>query len=110
MAVPDKKKETTAQGGYPVQVCKYDSVRDAEEVISGLNCDINDMLQTGIVRDSGETLEQNDITDPNAIIGRIEDPFDAIDAARVIEKHGRKSASQNSSEAGKVATQGASDE
>ena len=110
MAVPKTKKETTAQGGYPVQICKFDSVRDAEEVVSGLNCDINDMLQTGVVRDSAETLEQNDITDPNAIIGRIEDPFDAMEAARVIEKHGRKSAQKVASEAGKVATQGASDE
>lgn len=110
MAVSKKTKETTAQGGYPVQICKFDPVRDAEEVVSGLNCDINDMLQTGVVKDSAETLEQNGIEDPNAIIGRVEDPFDAMDAARVIEKHGRKPAAQKTSEAGKVATQGASDE
>ena len=75
MAVSDKKKETTAQGGYPKQVCKYDPVRDAEEVISGLNCDINDMLQTGVVRDTGRGNPRGErislILTPSSVVWKI---------------------------------------
>lgn len=77
------------------QECKYDSRKDAEKVKPDLGVNIDDMLQTGIVKDSGETLDNNGIDDPELIIGRIRDAFDALDAARVIKKYGRKPAKVN---------------
>lgn len=70
--------------------CQYDPHRDIQKVEPGLAVNIDDMLQTGIVKDSGETLDNNGIDDPNLIIGRIRDTFDAIDAARIIKKYGKK--------------------
>lgn len=78
--------------GPTEQICKYDPLRDAQKVENGLAVSIDDMLQTGIVKDSGETLDNNGIDDPSLIIGRISDSFDAMDAARIIKKHGKKPA------------------
>lgn len=77
------------------QSCVYDPLRDCMEVIPDLGVDINDMLQTGIVKDSGETLDNNGIDDPSKIIGRVRDNFDAMDAQRIIKKYGRSSAKAN---------------
>lgn len=72
------------------QVCVYREEADADQVKQGLGVDINDMLQTGIIKDSSETLDNNGIESPSNIVGRIHDVFDAIDAARVIKKYGKK--------------------
>lgn len=74
-----------------VQVCSYDPKSDAMKVVPGLAVCVDDMLQTGVVKDSGETLDNNGIDDPSLIIGRISDVFDAMDAARIIKKYGKKS-------------------
>lgn len=73
------------------QVLAYDPLRDVAEVVDGLAVDVDDMLQTGVVKDSSATLDNNGIDDPNAIIGRVTDEFSAIDAARAIRKYGKKS-------------------
>ena len=78
--------------GSTEQICKYNPLTDAMEVVSGLAVSIDDMLQTGIVKDSGETLDNNGIDDPSQIIGRINDVFDAMDAARIVKKYGKKPA------------------
>lgn len=78
------------------QVCKADVYKDSAELVPGLGVSIDDMLQTGIVKDSGETLDNNGIDDPNLIIGRVRDNFDALDAARIIKKYGRKPAKAQS--------------
>lgn len=74
-----------------VHICRYDVSKDAEKVVDGLGVSIDDMLQTGIVKDSGETLDNNGIDDPSEIIGRISSTFDALDAARIVKKYGKKS-------------------
>lgn len=68
----------------------YDERRDVLKVEDGLAVNIDDMLRTGIVRDSGESLDNNGIDDPTNIIGLVRDEFAAIDAQRAIRKYGRK--------------------
>lgn len=72
------------------QTCVFDELRDIQEVESGLAVDIDDMLRTGVVQDSPVTEPDNGIEDPSAIIGRVSDVFDAIEAQRVIKKYGKK--------------------
>lgn len=72
------------------QKCVFDELRDIQEVESGLAVDIDDMLRTGVVQDSPVTEPDNGIEDPSAIIGRVSDVFDAIEAQRVIKKYGKK--------------------
>lgn len=72
---------------------EFDPLRDVQEVESGLAVDITEMLQTGIVHDAGESLDNNGIDDPNNIIGLVRDPFAAIDAQRAIKKYGKKNKS-----------------
>lgn len=71
----------------------FNPLRDVKEIEDGLSVDINDMLRTGIVKDSSATLDNNGIDDPNQIIGMVRDEFAAIDAMRAIRKYGRKKAS-----------------
>lgn len=82
-----KKSEIVSK---TVQICKYNELKDAEKVVPDLGVNIDDMLQTGIVKNSGETLDNNGIDDPSNIIGRITSIFDAMDAERVVKKYGKK--------------------
>ena len=68
----------------------YNPLRDVMDVESGLAVDVTEMLQTGIVHDAGESLDNNGIDDPNNIIGLVRDEFAAIDAQRAIKKYGKK--------------------
>lgn len=72
------------------QKCEFNPLRDFEPVKSGLQVDIDIALKTGVVRDG--TLEENynGIEDSASVIGRVENIFDAIDAARAISKYGKK--------------------
>lgn len=70
--------------------CKFDPIRDALEVVSGLAVNVTEMLETGIVHDSADSLDNNGIDDPNQIIGLVRDEFAAIDAMRAIRKFGKK--------------------
>lgn len=72
------------------QVCKFDARRDVQKTISHLSVQIDDMLKTGVVKDDGETLDNNGIDNPNEVIGMVRDVFDAMDAARVIKRYGKK--------------------
>lgn len=76
--------------------CVANPVIDSGEVVPDCAVSIDDMLQTGVVKNSGETLDNNGIDDPNAIIGRVRDVFDAIDASRVVKKYGKKPAAAES--------------
>lgn len=93
-----KTIEKAYKVGSTVQECKYDARKDAQKVIPDLGVDINDMLQTGIVKNSAETLDNNGIDNPEQIIGRISSIFDALDAARVVKKYGKKSAAKANAE------------
>lgn len=72
------------------QKIEFDELRDVARVESGLAVNIDDMLRTGVVKDSSESLDNNGIDDPNQIIGIVRDEFAAIDAARAIRKYGKK--------------------
>lgn len=87
--------------------CKYDPNRDALEVVSGLAVNVTDMLETGIVHDSSESLDNNGIDDPNQIIGLVRDEFAAIDAMRAIRKFGKKSPAKAEEVAAAAAAPGA---
>lgn len=78
-----------------VHICKYDPLKDAQELIPDLGVNVDDMLQTGVVKDSGETLDNNGLDNPDRIIGRIRDVFDAMDATRIIKKYGKKAKQSN---------------
>lgn len=97
-----EKKNVEKVNSYKVgsteQVCFYDARRDCEKVIPDLGVDINDMLQTGIVKNSAETLDNNGIDNPSEIIGRISSVFDALDAARIVKKYGKKSPAKAAAE------------
>lgn len=71
-------------------VIAFDPLRDVQEVESGLAVDVTEMLQTGIVHDAGESLDNNGIDDPSNIIGLVRDEFAAIDAQRAIKKYGKR--------------------
>lgn len=73
-----------------IRVCKFNPDRDALEVVGGLSVNITDMMETGIVKDTSQSLENNGIDDPNQIIGLVRDEFAAIDAMRAVRKYGKK--------------------
>lgn len=92
----DKKKNIEKEEELKyVHICKYDPFKDAEKVVPDLGVNVDDMLQTGIVKDSAETLDNNGLDNPDRIIGRIRDVFDAMDATRIIKKYGKKTKQSN---------------
>lgn len=72
------------------EICEYDSQRDVKKVESGLAVNISDALTTGVVKDSPYLENYNGISEPSAIIGRVADKFDAIEASRIVKKYGKK--------------------
>lgn len=76
------------------QICEFDPLVDVAETVQGVAVDITDMMKTGVIKDSSESLDNNGIEDPNQIIGLVRDEFAAIDAARAIRKYGKKQKSQ----------------
>lgn len=86
----EQKKNNKTEERVLGQVCIAKPWIDAQKVVPDLAVEIDDMLQTGIVRDSSENENNNGIDNPEAIIGRVRDVFDAMDAARIIKKYGRK--------------------
>lgn len=84
------------------QTCVFDELRDIQRVESGLAVNLDDMLKTGVVQDSPINDPDNGIDDPGAIIGRVSDTFDAIEAARAIKKYGGKAKVDSTLEAPSV--------
>ena len=74
----------------PAVTCEYNELRDIGKVESGQAIDLNTALRTGVIPASNSPLDDNGIDDPDAILGRVHDKFDAIDAQRAIKKYGRK--------------------
>lgn len=70
--------------------CKFDPSKDFTKVESGLVVSLSEALKTGVVKDSGISLDTNGIDDPEAVLGRVKDRFDAIEASRAIRKYGKK--------------------
>lgn len=65
----------------------FNPLRDIAEVEDGLAVDITDMLETGVVKDSSATLDNNGIDNPHNIVGIVRDDFAAIDAARLLRSY-----------------------
>ena len=84
-----------------IPVYAFNPKRDVKDVESGLAVNVDDMLRSGIVKDSSGDLSNNRIDDPNNVIGLVRDEFAAIDAQRAIKKFGRtnKEATQKAAEA-----------
>ena len=74
----------------PAVKCEYNEKRDIGPVESGQAIDLNSALRTGVIPASNSPLDENGIEDPDNILGRVHDKFDAIDAQRAIKKYGRK--------------------
>lgn len=72
------------------RACKYDRRKDFKEVESGLSVSLSEALRTGVVKEGFSDLDSNGIEDPDAILGRCRDKFDAIEASRAIRKYGKK--------------------
>lgn len=72
------------------RVCVFDKKKDYKKVESGLAMSISDALRTGVVKEGTSSLESNGIDDPEAVLGRVSDRFDAIEAERAIRKYGKK--------------------
>lgn len=70
--------------------CVFDASKDFKKVETGLSVSLSDALKTGIVKDGLSNLDSNGIDDPDAILGRCRDRFDAIEADRAIRKYGKK--------------------
>lgn len=70
--------------------CEYNELRDIGKVESGQAIDLTTALRTGVIPASNSPLDDNGIEDPDNILGRVHDKFDAIDAQRAIKKYGRK--------------------
>lgn len=62
--------------------CKYNSEKDVDNVQEGLSVDLKRALTEGVIQDTGEIPYYNDIEDPTAISGRVNDVFEALDADR----------------------------
>lgn len=75
---------------HSTRICEFNPDRDVQQVVSGLDVNITDMLQTGIVHDGTDDLDNNGIDDPLNIVGLVRDEFAAIDAQRAIRKYGKK--------------------
>lgn len=72
------------------RVCVFEALSDYQKVEQGLVYSLTDALKTGVVKESETTLESNGIDDPETIIGRVANRFDAIEAERAIRKYGKK--------------------
>lgn len=72
------------------RVCKFDPIKDYQEVESGLSISLSEALKTGVVKESSVTLESNGIDDPEKVVGMVKNRFDAIEAERAIRKYGKK--------------------
>lgn len=72
-----------------LQICNFDKVRDIQEHVPSLATDLNKAIETNTVQDTGVVADFNSIEEPNAIIGRVSDAFEAIDAQRAILAAGK---------------------
>lgn len=90
-----------------LQVCKFNKVADIQEHVPSLSTDINKAIETNTVQDTGIASECNEISDLNAIRGRVGDVFEAIDAQKEVLSRGRvvkPSASPESAPVGKLSS------
>ena len=70
--------------------CSFNAKLDFQMVEQGLAFSLSDALKTGVVKESSGSLDTNGIDDPESVLGRVSDRFDAIEAQRAIRKYGKK--------------------
>lgn len=91
-----------------LQECKFNKLMDVQEHVPSLATDINKAIETNTVQDTGVAAEYNDISDPDAIRGRVGDVFEAIDAQKDVLFRGRiikPSAAPEPAPVGKVSSE-----
>lgn len=76
------------------QDCKFNKLTDIREHVPSLATDLNKAIETNTVQDTGVVADYNDISDPAFILGRVSDPFEAIDAQRSILAAGKAAKSK----------------
>lgn len=64
--------------------CSYNPERDIQATLPDLALDLENAIETGVVVDGGTVVDDNGISDPLNIRGRIRDAFDAIEHQRSI--------------------------
>lgn len=72
-----------------LQECKFNKLMDVQEHVPSLATDINKAIETNTVQDTGVSSEYNDISEPDFILGRVGDVFEAIDAQKEVLSRGR---------------------
>lgn len=80
--------------------CENDPKVDLGTIIDGLAPDLNKMIQSGVVPDSGSEIVYNQLDDIKSVGYRVNDVFEAI----MLQRHYAKCAqeSQNSTPSGAV--------
>lgn len=68
----------------------FNEQTDLCPTVPGLAINMASALETGIVVDTGTLGTFNDIDEPSSIWKRVGDTFEALEAMKLIDRHGRK--------------------
>lgn len=69
---------------------KYNRLKDLAKVRPGLSISLKEAVETGAITDTGVIPDYNNIENPESIIGRVRDNFEAVEAMRTIKSLGMK--------------------
>lgn len=69
---------------------KYNRIKDLAKVRPGLSISLKEAVETGAITDTGVIPDYNNIENPESIIGRVRDNFEAVEAMRTIKSLGMK--------------------
>lgn len=70
-------------------ICNFDKDRDIQEVVPGLDIDIQAAIDSGVVLDTGVIEEYNDICDSSSVHTRVRDVFHAIELKKAYLSSGQ---------------------
>lgn len=73
--------------------CKFNPDRDIQETVVGLEIDLAEAIETGVVTGGGSQLEYDGVTELNEVGSRVADEFDALDRVRKLNNKASSSAS-----------------
>ncbi len=69
---------------------KYNRLKDLAKVRPGLSISLKEAVETGAITDTGVIPDYNNIENPESIIGRVRDNFEAVEAMHTIKSLGMK--------------------
>lgn len=69
---------------------KYNRLNDLAKVRPGLSISLKEAVETGAITDTGVIPDYNNIDNPESVIGRVRDNFEAVEAMRTIKSLGLK--------------------